>query len=72
MSTHTIDVVELHGQVDAVRQAREITWTQVAAEVDCPQSAFTRMGKGFGPSADLYVSLLGWLGMPAPFSKESK
>ncbi|MEU8907031.1 hypothetical protein [Streptomyces mirabilis] len=63
MTTCQLDVKALYEQLDQQRRARGISWRQLADEVDCAASIFTRMKHGVGaPTAHLLLSLLVWLG----------
>ncbi|MGW1498987.1 hypothetical protein ACWCQW_10515 [Streptomyces mirabilis] len=63
MTTCQLDVKALYEQLDEQRRARGLSWRQLASEVDCAASIFTRMKHGEGaPTAHLLLSLLVWLG----------
>ena len=61
MAICTVDYAEVFRYVDAQRTTRELSWRQVAAEVDVPPGTFTRLRKGLGVSDDTFVSLMFWL-----------
>ena len=53
----------LYGALDAVRQARNLTWKQVAAESGVSASTLTRMAQGRRPDLDSLASLSAWSGL---------
>ncbi|MEV0220838.1 hypothetical protein [Streptomyces sp. NPDC050704] len=61
MSTHRLDVPELHRRLDAHRQDLGLTWRAVGRQVGLPVSTFTRISKGRSLEADALVTLLVWL-----------
>ena len=60
-----IDVKSLHAALDAERTAREISWRQLAKEINVSPSLLARLGNGFRPDADGFATLTTWLNMPA-------
>ncbi|WP_037616901.1 helix-turn-helix domain-containing protein, partial [Streptomyces aureus] len=61
MSTHQLDVPELHLRLDIKRRADGLTWRQVAAQLDLSASTLSRLADGRRPDADALVTLLVWL-----------
>jgi transcriptional regulator with XRE-family HTH domain len=61
MSTHLLDVEELHRRLDQRRREQGLSWRQLAALVDVSPSTFSRLAGGNRPDADALVSLLVWL-----------
>lgn len=61
MSTHRLDVPELHRRLDQRRRERGLTWRQLADQTGISPSTLTRIGDGKRPDADALVSLLVWL-----------
>lgn len=70
MSAHRLDVVKLAAAVERVRLARtdqqpaieqEVSYRQIAREIDVHPSIFTRLRDGFRPDADTLCSLMIWL-----------
>lgn len=53
----------LYGALDAVRQARNLTWKQVAAESGVSASTLTRMAQGRRPDLDSLAALSAWSGL---------
>lgn len=60
-----IDVGQLHAALDAERQARELSWRQLAQEVGVSPSLLSRMSKGHRPDLESFAALVQWLGQPA-------
>ncbi|KAB1146786.1 hypothetical protein F7R91_14495 [Streptomyces luteolifulvus] len=61
MSSHRLDVPELHRRLDARRRDLGLTWRGVARQTGLAISTFTRIGKGRTVEADALVTLLVWL-----------
>lgn len=61
MSTHRLDVPELHRKLDAQRRNLGLSWRGVGRQVGLPVSVFTRISKGRNIEADALVTLLVWL-----------
>lgn len=59
-----VDTDLLYRTLDAHRQARCLTWRDVAAETGLSPSTFARLPKR-RPGLDGYLALCRWLGMPA-------
>ena len=51
--------------LDAARQARQLTWKQVAAESGVSASTLTRMAQGRRPDVDGLAALTAWSGLKA-------
>ena len=51
--------------LDAERQARQLTWKQVAAESGVSASTLTRMAQGRRPDVDGLAALTAWSGLAA-------
>jgi transcriptional regulator with XRE-family HTH domain len=60
-----INTKTLYAALDAQREARGISWRQLAHEVEVSPSTLSRLGQGKGPAADVFVALAGWLGLAA-------
>lgn len=65
MSRIKIDVAALHAALDAERTARNLSWRQLAKEIDVTPSLLARLSNGYRPDADGFVTLVSWLGIPA-------
>jgi hypothetical protein len=51
--------------LDAERQARRMTWKQVAGEAGISQSTLTRLAQGRRPDVDSLAILVDWAGLKA-------
>ena len=60
-----VDVRALHAALDAERQARELSWRQLAKEIGVSPSLLSRLGNDLRPDADGFATLVRWLNMPA-------
>ncbi len=58
------DAAALYEAMDAERQRRDITWTQVARETRVSASTITRTRLGGRMEVDGMLNLVGWLGRP--------
>ncbi len=65
MPEATLDVEALVGVLDAQRQAKGLSWRQLASKAGVSQSTLTRMQQGKRPDVDTFASLIRWLGIPA-------
>lgn len=58
-----IDTDLLYRTLDAQRQARGLSWRDVAAETGLSAPAFSRLSGGLQPGLDGYIVMCRWLGM---------
>ncbi|BAH56072.1 helix-turn-helix domain-containing protein [Rhodococcus opacus] len=65
MSKSKIDVAALFAAIDGVRKQRGQSMRQLAKEIGVSPSLLSRLGNGYRPDADGFVTLTRWLGMPA-------
>jgi transcriptional regulator with XRE-family HTH domain len=59
------DAPAFFSALDAERQARRITWKQVASEAGISQSTLTRLAQGRRPDVDSLAVLVDWAGLKA-------
>ena len=52
-----------YAALDATRQARELTWKQLANEAKVSASTLTRVGQGKRPDVDSFAALSAWAGL---------
>jgi len=64
MPETTVDISALYAAVDRKRQARDLSWRGLAAELKITPSTFTRMAQGMKPDVDTFATLVQWLGIP--------
>lgn len=65
MAKSKINVAALYGALNATREARGLSWRQLAKEIDVSPSLLSRIGNGYRPDADGFVTLVGFLSMTA-------
>jgi hypothetical protein len=61
MSSHRLDVPELHRRLDIQRRSLGLSWRGVGRSVGLPVSVFTRLSHGRTIEADALITLLVWL-----------
>ncbi len=59
------DGAGFYAALDAQRQAKELTWKEVAAQAGISASTLTRMSNGRRPDVDGLACLLVWSGLDA-------
>ena len=59
------DTAAFYAALDCHRQAREMTWKQVAAKAHVSASTLTRMAQGRRPDVDRLAALCDWSGLKA-------
>lgn len=59
------DAMGFYQALDATRQARNLTWRQVAAKSGIAASTLTRMAQGKRPDVDSLAALATWSGLRA-------
>jgi transcriptional regulator with XRE-family HTH domain len=65
MAHARLDVAFLYAALDAEREARGISWRQLAKDVGISPSTLSRLANGHRPDVDVFASLTSWLGVPA-------
>jgi transcriptional regulator with XRE-family HTH domain len=63
MSNHNFDAEGFYAALDSVRQAKGITWKNVASGSGVAASTLTRMGQGKRPDIDGLAALAAWSGI---------
>ena len=61
MSTHRLDVPQLHRRLDTRRRELGLTWRGVAQQTRLAPATFSRLTNGCSLEADALVTLLVWL-----------
>jgi transcriptional regulator with XRE-family HTH domain len=56
-----IDVAALYGALDSRREARGMSWREVAKELGLSASVFTRLAQGSRPDFESYIQMTEWL-----------
>jgi transcriptional regulator with XRE-family HTH domain len=65
MASTTVDVASLHAALDAARTKRELSWRQLASELDLSPSTLSRLANGYTPDTSAFTSMVTWLNIPA-------
>ncbi|OXM45452.1 helix-turn-helix domain-containing protein [Amycolatopsis alba] len=65
MANASIDVIALHGALDAAREARELSWRQLAKLLDVSPSTMSRLANGKNPDVEAFATMVRWLDVPA-------
>ncbi|MEV6020360.1 helix-turn-helix domain-containing protein [Streptomyces sp. NPDC051997] len=65
MARGGIDVHRLYAALDAQRTARDLSWRQLAKEIEVSPSLLSRMANGLRPDVDAFATLVQWLSVPA-------
>lgn len=65
MAKGHFDAEAFYDALDAERQAKNLTWKQVAAQSGVSASTLTRMAQGRRPDVDSLAALLTWSGLSA-------
>jgi len=60
----SIDVSALYGALDSRRTTKNMSWRQLARELDLSPSIFTRLAQGRQPQTGSYLRMVDWLGKP--------
>jgi transcriptional regulator with XRE-family HTH domain len=60
-----IDVEALYSALDSERRSKDLSWRQMAKEIQVSPSLLSRLGNGLRPDVDSFATLVRWLGMPA-------
>ncbi len=60
-----VDVKALHAALDHEREAKALSWRQVAKELDVSASTISRMVNGLRPDVSAFAAMTTWLRMPA-------
>lgn len=65
MAETSVDVAALYAALDQKREAKHMSWRDLAGELQVSASTFSRMLQGGRPDIDTFAALLRWLGMTA-------
>ena len=53
------------GAIERRRQAENLSWRQLAKQLNLSASTFSRLARGRRPDVDTFLRLIAWLEMPA-------
>jgi transcriptional regulator with XRE-family HTH domain len=59
----TFDTQAFFAALNASREARDITWKELASEAGVSASTLTRVGQGKRPDVDSFAALVAWAGL---------
>lgn len=65
MAYTSVDVASLHAALDAARTTKQLSWRQLAAELDISPSTLSRMANGYTPDTAAFTSMVTWLNISA-------
>src|SRR5438309_156001 len=65
MPQNLLDLESLVGALDSERQARGLSWRQLAKQAGVSPSTLTRMQQGKLPDVNTFAALTKWLNIPA-------
>jgi transcriptional regulator with XRE-family HTH domain len=65
MAKTKVDAGALQAALDQARITKHMSWRQLAADSGVTPSLLSRLRNGYKPDADGFMTLVGWLGMPA-------
>jgi transcriptional regulator with XRE-family HTH domain len=65
MARTRIDVPTLYAALDSARRSKDLSWRQLAAEINLSPSTMTRLANGHRPDVDAFAAMVRWLRMPA-------
>jgi transcriptional regulator with XRE-family HTH domain len=65
MAKTTVSPSLLYAALDAVRQARGVSWRALAKDIGVSPSLLSRLGNGLKPDADGFATIVAWLNVPA-------
>lgn len=65
MKLALFDTAAFYEELDSVRRARKLTWSQVAGESGLTPSTLTRMAQGKRPDIDGLAALCAWSSLAA-------
>lgn len=60
-----VDIAALYEALDRVRRPKELSWRQLAGELQISPSTLSRMGDGHRPDITTFAKIVTWLGEPA-------
>ncbi len=63
MATGKFDGEAFFAAIDAVKEAKRLTWKKVAEQAGVPASTLTRMSQGKRPDIDSLAALCEWSGL---------
>jgi transcriptional regulator with XRE-family HTH domain len=65
MARASIDVAALYAALDAARESGDLSWRQLAREIEVSPSTLSRLGNGLNPDVNAFAAMIRWLRQPA-------
>lgn len=65
MAFTSVDVASLHAALDAARTTKQLSWRQLAGELDISPSTLSRLANGYTPDTAAFTSMVTWLNISA-------
>jgi transcriptional regulator with XRE-family HTH domain len=65
MARTQINVPGLYAALDAVREHKQLSWRQLAREIEVSPSTFSRLANRQKPDVDAFLAMVRWLKVPA-------
>jgi transcriptional regulator with XRE-family HTH domain len=65
VATASIDVIALHRALDVSREAKGLSWRQLAKILEVSPSTMSRLANGKNPDVDAFATMVRWLDVPA-------
>lgn len=65
MARTQINVSGLYAALDAVREHKQLSWRQLAREIEVSPSTFSRLANRQKPDVDAFFAMVRWLKVPA-------
>lgn len=59
-----VDIPALYSALDGARQARQMSWRQLAAQIDVSPSTLSRLANGHNPDVNAFAAMTTWLKVP--------
>lgn len=65
MAYTSVDVASLYAALDAARTSKQLSWRQLAGELDISPSTLSRLANGHTPDTAAFTSMVTWLNIDA-------
>jgi transcriptional regulator with XRE-family HTH domain len=65
MAFTSVDVPSLYAALDAARTSKQLSWRQLAGELDISPSTLSRLANGYTPDTAAFTSMVTWLNISA-------
>ena len=65
LANTTLDVGALYAALDAARGIRNLSWRQLAKEIDVSPSTMSRLANDLKPDVNAFAAMVSWLNIPA-------